>query len=344
MADSSLVFVANSIDGSISTFTLADGTLTRLSVTPGVTGCSNFVVDAERDLLHASVKADAAGGPGVLTLSIDRTTGVLTPVSRRDLPDGAMNYLALTRGGTVLLGAAYGAGYGFVAPVTDGVVGEPTARIDFPNLHSVVASSDGRFAYFVSLGADLVAQYAITDDLTLEPLSPATVAAPTGSGARHIVLNRKEDAAYVLTEYSGEVLHFSRDPEAGTLTAVGAASAVDPAAGLARSRFGADPTAEHLIWGADLHFSGDDVLWASERSASILAPVRVAPDGSVQDAETFVVTEPQPRGFAVSRDGAWLVAAGERSTAVALYAVSGDRLELRQRTETGRGANWVRFA
>ncbi|WP_298944079.1 beta-propeller fold lactonase family protein [uncultured Microbacterium sp.] len=345
MTGSSLVFVANSGDSSISTFRLRDGALERLAVTGGVTGCSNFAVDVERALIHASVKADGTSGEsGILTLSFDRETGELTPLSRRDLPQGAMNYLTLTRGGTALLGAAYGAGYGFIAPVTDGVVGEPTAQITFPNLHSVITSADGRFAYFVSLGDDLIAQYAITDDLTLDPLSPATVAAPTGSGARHIVLNRTEDAAYVLTEYSGEVLHFSRDTDAGTLAAVGAASAVDPTAGLTHSRFGADPRAEHLIWGADLHFSGDDVVWASERSASTLAPVAVAPDGSLADAQTFVVTETQPRGFAVSPDGAWLVAAGEQSTDVSLYAVSGASLDLRQRAETGRGANWVRFA
>lgn len=345
MTDSSLVFVANSGDSSISTFRLTDGVLERLAVTTGVTGCSTFAVDTERDLVHASVKADGPDGhAGILTLSIDRETGELTPVSRRDLPAGAMNYLTLTRGGTVLLGAAYSAGYGFVAPVTDGVVGELTAQVAFPNLHSVITSADGRFAYFVSLGADLIAQYALTDDLTLEPLSPATVAAPTGSGARHIVLNRAEDAAYVLTEFSGEVLHFARDTDAGTLTARGTASAVDPSAGLTRSRFGADPRAEHLVWGADLHFSADDLLWASERSASTLAAVPVAADGSVTDARSFVVTEPQPRGFAVSPDGAWLVAAGEQSTEVALYAVTGDRLDLRQRAETGRTANWVRFA
>jgi 6-phosphogluconolactonase len=29
---------------------------------------------------------------------------------------------------------------------------------------------------------------------------------------------------------------------------------------------------------------------------------------------------------------------------VSLYAVDGDRLDLLQRAETGRGANWVRFA
>ena len=54
--------------------------------------------------------------------------------------------------------------------------------------------------------------------------------------------------------------------------------------------------------------------------------------------------EPQPRGFALSPDGSLLVAAGEQSTTVSLYAVSDDRLELLQQSETGRGANWVRFA
>jgi len=45
----------------------------------------------------------------------------------------------------------------------------------------------------------------------------------------------------------------------------------------------------------------------------------------------------------VSPDGRFLVAAGERSTTVSLYAVDGDRLELLQQAETGAGANWVRF-
>ncbi len=339
----SLVLVANSGDSSISTFRLTDGALTRLAVTDGVTGCSNFAIDAERNLVHAAVKADeATGQAGILTLALDRETGALTPVGRRDLPRGAMNYLTLTRGGTALLGAAYGAGYGFIAPVVDGVVGAPTAEVAFPNLHSVIASADGDFAYFVSLGDDLVAQYRITADLALEPLAPATVDAPKGAGARHIILGAGEHHAYVMTEYSGEVLHFARDTTSGVLTARGAANAVDPSAGLGHSRFGADPRAEHLIWGADLHLTGD-VIWASERSASTLAPIDVAADGSLTDAASFVATEQQPRGFGVSADGAWLVAAGEQSTEVSLYAVSGDTLELRGRAETGRGANWVRF-
>lgn len=344
MTDSRLVLVANAGDGSLSTFRLADGALERLAVTDGLKGCSTFAVDAERDLVYAAAKGEGSGDPaGILTLSLDRETGRLTPQSRRDVP-GSMNYLALTRDGTGLLGASYSGGFGISCPVVEGVVGEPVSRIEFPNLHSVLPSADGRFAYFVSLGADLVAQYALADDLALVPLDPETVAAPAGSGPRHLVFNDAQDAVYVLTEFSGEVLHYARDTESGILTLTDATTAFDTTKDLGHSEFGADPMANHFIWGADLHFSdGGRRLWASERTESTLGAVAVAQDGSVSAPERFTVTEPQPRGFAVSPDGAYLVAAGERSTTVSLYAVAGDRLELLQRAETGAGANWVRF-
>ncbi|MCW3159370.1 lactonase family protein [Micropruina sonneratiae] len=341
MPGSWLVLVANSGDGTISSFRLLDGQLHRLGVNGGVPGCSTFVVDAGRDLIYASVKGD---DPGITTLALDRASGRMHPQSHLSLPDGAMNYLSLTRGATALLGASYGGGYGIIAPVdSDGVVGEATGRVDYPNLHSVRASGDGRFAYFVSLGADLIAQCAIGDDLTLQPLGPATVAAPEGSGPRHLVLNAPEDHLYVLTEFSGEVLRYRRDRYYGTLTPAGSTTAYDLEKGLGHSRFGADPLEHHYIWGADLHFSGPGQLWCSERTESTLGAVRVAPDGSVQPPESFVVTETQPRGFAVSPDGRYLICAGERSTSVSLYAIQGDQLQLLSRAETGSKANWVWF-
>ncbi|WJL94968.1 beta-propeller fold lactonase family protein [Microbacterium sp. ET2] len=346
MTDSALVLVANAGDGSISVFRFEDERMTRLAVTEGLAGCSTFAVDAARDLVYAGVKGSKEGEPaGVLTLALDRESGRLEPRSRLDLPDGGMNYLALTRDGTGLLGAAYSGGYGISCPINDGVVGDPVSRVEFANLHAVVPSTDGRYAYFVSLGDDLVAQYALDDDLALVPLDPETVGAPEGSGPRHLVLNAAQDAVYVLTEFSGEVLHYARDTAHGTLRLVGAATAYDRTKGLAHSTFGADPMAGHLIWGADLHFGADErYLWATERTESTLAAVAVAPDGGVTAPSRFFVTEPQPRGFALSADGRFLVAAGERSTTVSLYAVDGDALDLLQQVETGGGANWVRFA
>ncbi|MEV7692751.1 beta-propeller fold lactonase family protein [Microbacterium sp. NPDC089189] len=341
----SLVLVANAGDGSISTFRLADGSLERLAVTEGLVGTSTFAVDADRDLVYAGVKPGAGhDSAGIVTLRLDRASGALTPIARHDLSGGGMNYLALAREGSVLLGISYGGGYGESWRVADGVLSDAVSRIAYPNLHSVLPSADGRFAYAVSLGADLIAQYALTDDARLEPLSPATVAAPEGSGPRHLVINAAQDAVYVLTEFTADVLHYARDTASGTLELRGAASAVDPSVGAAVSRFGVDPRAEHLIWGADLHAGAEGrYLWASERTGSTLGAVAVNADGTLSAPHAYTVTEPQPRGFGVSADGAYLVAAGEQSTTVSLYAVDGNTLSLLGQAETGRGANWVRF-
>ena len=345
MTDTPLVLVANAGDGSISSFRLVDQGLERLAVTTDLPSCSTFVVDAARDIVYAGVKGGGGGDPaGIVSLDLDRATGRLAPRSRLDLPDGGMNYLALTPDGDRLLGAAYSAGYGISCAVNDGVVGEPTGRVEFPNLHSVLPSADGRFAYFVSLGADLVAQYALSEGAGLEALEPETVAAPAGSGPRHLLLNEAQDALYVLTEFSGQVLHFSRDTQTGQLALRGTTSVVDPTAHLGHSAFGADPMANHFIWGADVHWGADErMLWTSERTESMLAASAVDADGTVAPPATFHETEPQPRGFAISPDGSFLVAAGERSTTVSLYSVDGDDLEFVQQAQTGSGANWVRF-
>lgn len=336
-----LVLVANAGEGSISVFRFDGATLERLSVASDLQGCSNFVVDATRDLVYAAVKGSPAA---IVTLRLDRESGELTPISRRDTPRGGLNYVALTRDGSALLGAAYSASYGLIAPVENGEVGEPTTIVEHLHLHSVAPSSDGRFAYFVSLGDDLVGQYAITDDLQLEALEPVGASAPAGSGPRHIVLSGSEASAYVITEFSGEVLRFERDPRTGTLSLVDSASYADALQGLQRGVLGGNPLEPRSIWGADVHWGAhEQFLWTSERTTSTLAPLKVASDGSLEDARAFTVTQQHPRGFALSPDGGFLVAAGEGATQVSLYAVSGSHLTQLQQVETGAGANWVRW-
>ena len=341
MTDSSLVLVANAGDSSIGVFRLAADSLERLAVTGELNGTGTFAVDAGRNLVYAGVKGDPAA---VVTLELDTASGRLSPRSRFALPGGSVSYLALTRDGTALLAASYGGDYGFVAPITDGEIGEPTGRVEFSKLHSVLPSADGRSVYFVSLGDDLVAQFALGDDLSLTPIGDGTAAAPAGSGPRHLVLNGAQDAVYVMTEYSGEVLHYARDLASGALELRSQAPAHDPDAGLVLGEIGGDPVSNHAVWGADIHFGADErFLWTSERSTSSMGAAPVAADGTVQAVTRFFPTEPQPRGFALSPSGDRLIAAGEKSQTVSLYAVDGAELTLLQQVETGTGANWVRF-
>lgn len=336
-----LVLVANAGDGTISTFRLCeagpDSTLEPLQRVAVGTKCSTFAIDQNADLVYVAAGDDE---PAIVTMTLDRTSGSLSEVQRFAV-DERLTYLALTPDGCWLLGASYGGDVGHVWPVADGRLGEATARISHEKLHCVV--TDGRFAYFVSLGDDLIAQF-VLDGGRLEPLDPPTVAAPTGSGPRHLVLNAAGDQAYLVTEYSGELIRHARDSITGALTPCEAVDFFDPEAGLKHSEKGADPVAGHLIWGADVHLSSDE-RWviASERTESTLAAISLTSNGTLGSLSALTLTEKQPRGFAVS-PGGLVVAAGERSTQVGLHLIEPDgALPRISRTSTGAGANWVRI-
>lgn len=339
MSSAAIVLVTNPGDSAIATYRLSGEILEPLAVTGGLPGTGTFAVDQRRDLVYAGVKGDPAG---IETLALDRASGVLTPLSRIDV-EASMAYLTLAAEGRLLLGASYGGHCGAVWPVDeDGRLGDPVARVEFPNVHSVLATD--RHAYFVSLGADLVAQYALGPDGTLTPLDPPTVAAPAGSGPRHIVLSPDGTDVYVCTEFSGEVIRFARDEESGLLTYAESIPAHDTTRGLGHSVIGANPLEHHYIWGADLHLTPDGRrLLCSERTESTLATISLAPDGRLLGQTTITATEHQPRGFALSPDGDLVIAVGEKSTQVALSRLDDDgTLTLLSRTPTGAGANWVR--
>lgn len=332
-----LCLIANAGDGTISTLRLHRGRQPRLEVmaTSGdLPGCSTFAIDEVDDLVHAAHKGEPAG---IATLRLDRRTGELSELSRRPV-ESSMTYLSLTADRSALLGVSYGGGFGALWPVADAALGEPHSRFAHRNLHCIIHA--GGYVYAVSLGEDLIAQFRLGEDGRLAPLDPPTVAAPRGSGPRHLIADGVN--AYLVTEFSGELIRF-RVSSAGTLSMAEARMVVDPAAGLSHSRFGADPSAERLIWGADAHRAGRFVV-TSERSSSQLAATAADSAGNLGEVLGFTPTEQQPRGFAVSGDGAFLVVVGERSTHASLLQVAADgRLPVCDRVRIGRGANWVRF-
>ncbi|MFV0460573.1 MAG: lactonase family protein [Actinomycetales bacterium] len=338
---SELVLIAVAGDDSICTLRLHRDPRPRLELlarTSGLPGCGTFAVDPERALVFAAYKGDP---PGVATLSLNPETGELSEVDRRPVA-ASMTYLSLAHSGTVLLGASYGGGLGVSWPVEAEQLGEPVSTISFANLHCVVACRDGdaERAYFVSLGQDLVAQYLVEASGRLDALTPETVSVTPGCGPRHLIV--EADAGYLVTEYSGEVFRLARAGD-GTLSVVQSVVVVDPGEDLAHSRLGADPTAEHLIWGADVHRAGDWLL-TSERSSSKLASVPVRVGGELGEADRFTPTQAQPRGFGVTGDGEFVVVVGERSQEAALSRLNPDgSLTLLDTATVGSGANWVRM-
>lgn len=338
-----LVLIANAADGDIATFVLdssaATPALVRLATNPVGAGCCTFAIDTARGLVYAGVKE----GPAIISLALDRETGTLTEIGRTPVAD-SMVYLTLAPGGTLLLGASYGGGFGAVWPISEGRPGAATAHVEYPNLHAIITSADGRFAYAPSLGSDLIAQYRLAPSGTLTPLAPPTVSAPEGSGPRHIVLNAAGTRLYCLTEFTGEAIGYRRDPASGLLSEGVSVPGFATDRGLATSALGVDPKVEHVIWGADLQLSSDERwLLCTERRESTLASIALDADGLPQHQVSVIPTEAQPRGFCVVPGTDLAVVVGERSTTASLYRLSGDTSPtLVDRVVTGNGANWVR--
>lgn len=335
---SSLVLVGNSKDGTITTFDLSGDELTPLAVSEvGAPGLP-LAVDPARDLVFAGTSDPF----GVVVLQLHRSSGRTTVIGRTDAP-GSPVYLELSADGSRLFWASYHQGVGGVFAVADdGSLSPVGETISYPNLHSVVVSADGAFAYYVSLHDDLIAQYAVSADQGLRPLDPPTVAAPAGSGPRHLIFSSDQSSVYVNTEYSGEVLHYRRDAESGQLTFVSAQTCIPTDRGLKHSRFGADPRAEQLIWGADLHLDASETrLYCSERTRATITALDIASNGVLGGVTAHSDVVAQPRGFAVLPNGDLLVAS-ELDRVVGQYRPDADSaLTLIETFPAGLGAYWI---
>lgn len=336
---STLASTTCAADGTLRTFAVDASGIAPVGSTTVGKGIGTLAVDATGRRALAGTKEPS--GIASLVLGDDDTW----QVAGRTATDVTWTYLSRSTDGRFLLGASYGGGVARVWPVAPDesgegeVLGEATCEVELANPHCIVAV--GEHVYVVSLGSDLVAQYRLGDDGVLEPLAEPTLAAPAGSGPRHLAVADGGRTLYLVTEFSGEVVRITRDEATGQLAGHEARSIVDATAGLSHSRFGADPEAEHLVWGADVWRHGRFVV-ASERCASTLAVLPVGDDGTLGEQVCLVPTEKQPRGFAVTADGL-VVCPGEKSDQVSLFRLDDDgQLTPVGRAASGMGGNWVR--
>ncbi len=327
-----LIVAANAAAGTLTTYRVCEDRLQHVGVTEVGVGCSTFHVVG--DYLYVATKE-----PAIVVCRVDRETGELTRLAAKPIP-APLAYLSAPPDGVSLLGASYHAGWAMTWPIQGAEIGEPTSPVFFRNLHSIVASADGRYAFAASLGDDLIAVCQITD---AGLIAVQELPAPEGCGPRHLILSPDQDSLYVVTEFTGQLLRYTR-AESGSWGIADSANGYDQNSDLRVSRYGADPVAEHLIWGADLHLAGQWLL-SSERTESTVAAIRVGLDGALVESGAITKVEAQPRGFAVTPDGALAVVAGEASGEIGLYRVdpTNGALHRMDQVHSGGGPNWVRF-
>ncbi|MGP1679246.1 MAG: lactonase family protein [Burkholderiales bacterium] len=348
------VYVSNAADGDIGSYRMqADGSLQPGARFKAGGAVGPLAVSPDRRFLYAAVRSQPFS---LHAYSIDPGSGALTPLALSSLA-ASCPYISLDQTGRYLFGASYHSHLVSVNAVgADGRVAAAPLQV-IPvgrNAHSIRVDRSNRYVYVPTLGSDQIFQFAFdAQSGRLSSNTPAVAQMQAGTGPRHFASADDNRFIYVLSELLATVTTFALDAETGLLTEIGLASGLPPetelVAGAPRVAAGAADSApprnrERDIWAADIHLRPDGrFLYISERTSSTLAAFSVNGETGKLTYLASTPTETQPRGFAIDPSGSFLVACGEKSDTISVYAIdaASGALALLQKYSGGKGANWV---
>lgn len=324
------------------------GTYTRDSTSKGIYAVR---LDAETGALSVPTLAAEIVDPAWITLTpdqkilyaihgspsqaigfaVDAALAALTPLPRGNetpstasaTPVNPPSHLAVDATGRVLLAANYRDGYVAAVPIhPDGTLGAPNTvrhtgrgpnpeRQEKPHVHSVTLSPDNRFVIVADLGLDKVFSYALDPaDAKLTPANPPFVETEPGAGPRHFKFGRDGKHAYVINEMGGTITAFDYDAARGALTPIQTVSTLPP-------------DFSGLKWNAEVrvHPNGR-FLYGSNRTHDSIAVFAIdSATGKLTLLEIIPTGGRNPRNFALSPDGKWLVCGHQETPLITVFRV-----------------------
>lgn len=323
-----IVYVASPESQQIHIWQMDDqGALTLLQVvdTPGQGG--PMAIHPANTHLYIGVRPAF----GVVSYRIDER-GLLTEAGMAPLPGGPTQ-LTTDLQGTTLYSVSYSGSCLSVSPIDEqGIVGAPQQTLEgLTHCHSANVDTTHQVLWVPCLQEDRIRRYGIGAAGRLTPLTPAALDSVAGAGPRHMAFHHGGDYAYAINELSGTVNVIAID-------AAGAGPRIVQTLDIMPAGF------SDTRWAADIHITPNGRwLYCCDRTASVISRFAVTEDGSVLRLLGHQATETQPRGFNIDSQGRFLVAAGQKSHHIAVYAIEGQSGELAPlaRYAVGQGAMWV---
>lgn len=303
------------------------GALTLLQTMKQGTEIGPLVAHPDAHRLYAARTA----AQQIASFSIDPVTGELAELAAVDVGHRPV-YMSVDVTNQWLLSADFGDDLVFVFPITADVVAGPPSETQNVQArpHAILQDSTGAYVFVPHLQSNLIEQYLFDASTgTLSPNRPASVAAPAGAGARHMVFSPTQDLAYVVNESSSSVSVYAYDPSVGTLS-LGATFDALP------KGFDGNNAA------ADIHITPDgNVVYASMRGHDSIAVFAATDDGMLQWLSN-APTQPGPRAFGLSPFAQHLYVAGQDSGLLEGYAIQADGSLVAQASyKIGSSPLWV---
>lgn len=330
------------------------GTYTR----NGSKGIYSVRLDSETGALSTPVLAAETPDPSWITLSPDNkflyavhpssaqaaafatdlTTGRLLPLAASPSSPASVAaqppcHLAVDATGHVLLSANYRDGYVSAIPIRDdGMLGPPNSiphegrgphpqRQDKAHVHSVTVSPDNRFVIVADLGLDKIFTYALDPAAArLTPANPPFVATTPAAGPRHFKFGPPASStaaptfAYAINELANTITAYAYNAGTGALTERQTVSTLPP---------DFPPDATNITAEIRVHANGRFV-YGSNRGHDSIAVFAIDPATgllSVKPLQIIATGGKNPRNFALSPDGKWLVCGHQDTPLVTVFRV-----------------------
>jgi 6-phosphogluconolactonase len=297
------------------------GKISAPAVVAEAKSASYLALSPDVKFLYATAEA-AEGAVAAYAIEGDKLRLLNTEASKGKGP----THLAVDAGRQNLIVVNYGSGSttslpikadGSLAPATSSIqhvgTGPNAARQAGPHAHGVYFHPTNGRAYVADLGTDdiFIYQFDVAKGL-LTPNKPASGRVTAGFGPRHLAFSPDGRFAYVNTEMGLTVSVFS----------VGKDGGLKEIQSLPTLPAGADAkgvsTAEIFV-----HPNGK-TLYVSNRGHDSIAVYSIGRDGKLALLQHMLGTPAMPRGFGLSRDGRWLVCAGQKSGTLNAYRIERD--------------------
>jgi 6-phosphogluconolactonase len=327
-----IVYVSNADSREIRVLDMDDATGAihqRGSVaTPGIAG--PMAVAPDRRSLHVALRNE----PWSVASFAILPDGGLRQLSVVPITENTC-YISLDRTGRYLFQASFqGSRISVNAVGPDGFVQVPPVQVIAtpPNAHCILADPANQHVLATCLGGGTLLQFDFDPARgVLNPNEVPAVLSEVGAGPRHFRFHPRGRNVYLLHERKAWIYAFAYDPASGQLTETH------------RVKLMPDEDLPEKIWCADIQISPDGRhLYATERSTSTINIFEIEPDGGLRRLGS-VVTEKEPRGIAIHPHGTWLLAVGQASHGMSVYAVDQMTGALTKTDEVPMGQNphWI---
>ena len=329
------VYVGNSNSNSVSTFKLnGEASAPSLSFIGdikldehGLSGVSTpMAYSTKRKMLFVASRHKKSA---LTRFMVAPTSGELSFVNSTPL-QYSHAYIALSNDEDMLIAASYP--QNLVQSIVVKANGVPATQhtfSDFPSAHAVAFSHSGQHIFVPSLGNDRVNLLSLSDN-EVSILDGQYIQFPDGSGPRHLVIHPQNNVMYVLGELNAILytLHLNNDTKQYEIT---------------QSTPLIDIEIPTDFKAADVKITANGkYLFATERSTNSLCSFEVLTSTQFVRKIACIQTEDWPRGIQIDNKNGLLLAAGQKSHHMSLYAIEKNgELRFIERYKTGEGPNWI---